>query len=489
MKSKSLAHVLSILLVAALLCGLFPAAYAEQTREDPAAGRTEAAAETPDLSREDTILAFLKLVMRAETESDPVARAALCREAKELWNSYLETAPAGSTQYADELERDARKPERQDLLFDLMQYIMAAETENDPAARASLYLQADAIWYSYLDLVNSAAAEAENKLDPAQEKALQDLLLGMADPDMSPEEQARFLEEAGKLWDTYYGMVIDAMEENKPAPAEAAEPETPAEPEKPETPETPAESEEPDSDSFYADSWEELEAMLHGMMGSFSPFSEDMAPFGFPNPWIDTDWLEQAILISGIKLTPPEKQALPEGMKLFGYCAMNGTIEADYSDGDNELMLRASLIDEGYTLSGDYNDYSKEWTEKFGDVEVSCLGDGKTVNVASWQNGGVAFAVTMACGLEGQGLTVAELEALVKGTAAEPVRDGNPGDIYADRRDAFADPFRPNTEKEDAATEPDTRDAGPSHDTGSDRKPSSFGRRRASQFDFDTAMN
>ena len=85
MKSKSLAHVLSILLVAALLCGLFPAAYAEQTREDPADGRTEAAAETPDLSREDTILAFLKLVMRAEAESDPVARAALCREAKERW--------------------------------------------------------------------------------------------------------------------------------------------------------------------------------------------------------------------------------------------------------------------------------------------------------------------------------------------------------------------------------------------------------------------
>ena len=489
MKTKRFAHLLSVLLVAALLCGLFPAAYAEETREDLIAGKTQTAAEEPALSREDTILAFLKLVMQAEHESDPVARAALCKQAKELWNSYLETAPAGSTQYADELEHDAAKPERQDLLFDLMQYIMAAETENDPAARASLYLQADAIWYSYLDLVNGAAAEAESKLDPEQEKALQDLLLGMADPDMSPEEQARFLEEAGKLWDTYYGMVIDAMEANKPSPAEAAEPETPAEPEKPETPETPAESEEPDSDSFYADSWEELEDMLHGMMGSFSPFSEDMAPFGFPNPWIDTDWLEQAILISGIKLTPPEKQALPEGMKLYGYCAMDGTIEADYSDGENELMLRASLIDEGYTLSGDYNNYSKEWTEKFGDVEVSCLGDGKTVNVASWQSGDVAFAVTMACGLEGQGLTVAELEALVKGTEAEPVRDGNPTDIYANRRDIFADPVRPATAKDDAQSETDTQDSEATHGTGSDRKPSSFGRRRASQFDFDTFMN
>ncbi len=151
-------------------------------------------------------------------------------------------------------------------------------------------------------------------------------------------------------------------------------------------------------------------------------------------------------------------------------------------------MLRASLIDEGYTLSGDYNDYSKEWTERFGDVEVSCLGDGKTVNVASWKTGDVAFAVTMACGLEGQGLTLAELEALVKGTEAEPVRDGNSTDIYANKWDIFADPIRPDTSKDDAESEPDSQDAESSHRTGTDRRPSSFGRRRDFQFDYDSFM-
>ena len=37
--------------------------------------------------------------------------------------------------------------------------------------------------------------------------------------------------------------------------------------------------------------------------------------------------------------------------------------------------------------------------------------------------------------------------------------------------------------------ETDTQDSEATHGTGSDRKPSSFGRRRASQFDFDTFMN
>ncbi len=492
MKMKKYIHVLSVLLIAALLCGLFPAAYAEgetasaadpylETAEaSPASESAETAA--PAASREETMLGFLKLVMQAEAEKDPTARAALCEEAKELWNIYLETAPVGRTLYADDLENDEHKFERQDMLFDLMQYVMAAETENDPAVRAGYYLQADAIWYAYLDLVNSAAAEAEREssLDPAREKALHDFLLGMADPDMAPEDQARFLEEAGKLWDTYYGMVIDAMEDGKPAPAEVPAPaDAPLEPE---TKAEPAQPEEPEN--LYADEWDELEAMLQEMMGDFGPFGgQGPEMFGFPNPWVNTKWLEEAILVSGVKLTPPEKQALPEGMKLFGYCAMNGTVEVDYTDGENELMLRASLIDEGYTLSGDYNSYSKEWTENFDGVAVDCLGDGKTVNVASWQQGDVAFAVTMACGLEGQGLTVDELRALVAGTSAVPVREGNPMDIYADKWDIFADPILPSEEPAPETSVPGTDE--PTPKTGTERKPGpSFGRRRGSQFDF-----
>lgn len=465
MKTRRAFRALSILLIVALLSGLFPAAYAEG-KDDVAANQPAPAAkddapaeeEAPVTSREETILSFLRLVMKAEAASDPQERAALCREAEVLWNSYLETAPAGSTANAEALEKDGQRLERQDMLYDLMQYIMAAETESDPAVRASLYLQADAIWYSYLGLINSAAEAA--KSDPAREQALEAFLRSMADPNMDPAEQDRFLREAQKLWDTYYGMVLEAMDTAEPAPAEPEKPETPEEPkpveepkpaEEPKPVEEPKPAEEPkeekpqtENDPYHFNGWENFEDMFDDIMNGMITVDPNGTPtIGLPNPWTETRWLEEAEMVSGVNITLPEKQALPAGMVLSTLRAMNGTIEADYSDGQNELKIRASVIDEGYTLSGDYNNYSKEWKIDVGGVLVDCLGDGKTINVASYKLNDVAVALTMACGQEGQGLTESELMAIVLSLDAKAGRSGNQMDIYANPWGFFGGSFGP----------------------------------------------
>ena len=163
---------------------------------------------------------------------------------------------------------------------------------------------------------------------------------------------------------------------------------------------------------------------------------------GMPNPWTQTDSLDEAVEVSGVETRLPEHTDLPQNMELLYYRAVPGTFEADYSDGNEELMIRASLDDEGYILSGDYNTYTREWEETFDGVAVNCLGDGTHINVAVFKVGDTAYAVTMACGREGAGFTSDVLEKLVTAMLPESeLPEAAEGvDIYADPVDIYADP-------------------------------------------------
>ena len=163
---------------------------------------------------------------------------------------------------------------------------------------------------------------------------------------------------------------------------------------------------------------------------------------GMPNPWTQTDSFNEAAEVSGVAIHLPEQTDLPQNMELLYYRAVPGTFEADYSDGNEKLMIRASLDDEGYILSGDYNTYTREWEEAFDGVAVNCLGDGTHINVAVFKVGDTAYAVTMACGREGAGFTSDILEKLVTAMLHEsetPAAAENV-DIYADPVDIYADP-------------------------------------------------
>ena len=163
---------------------------------------------------------------------------------------------------------------------------------------------------------------------------------------------------------------------------------------------------------------------------------------GIPNPWTQTDFLDEAIRLSGVDCRLPDDESLPQDMHLLRYRATPGTLEADYANGEEELTLRASTEEEGYILSGDYNSYSHEWEETVGGVSVDCLGDGEHINVAVFKYGDTAYALTMACGSEGVGLTADELADLVKAMLPASASDkyAEPADIYADPIDIYADP-------------------------------------------------
>ena len=109
-------------------------------------------------------------------------------------------------------------------------------------------------------------------------------------------------------------------------------------------------------------------------------------------------------------------------MELQSYRAMEDLVEADYSDGYDELTLRASLNQTGLSLTGDYNDYSTKWQVKVGDLVIDCLGDGEKINAAAWTVDGVNYSLDMAPGKEAMGLSYDEVSAITAAVSAIPVR-------------------------------------------------------------------
>lgn len=136
-----------------------------------------------------------------------------------------------------------------------------------------------------------------------------------------------------------------------------------------------------------------------------------------PNPWTETSSLEEAVEGSGVDFTPPIDAALSfyDGLTLQTYLYMDGTIEADYSNGSDTLTIRKSTDTEGQTLSGDYSEYSSTWEYSMKGLPVTCRGDGTRINEATFSVDSYHYAVSCDAGEEGKGITEESLTSLLMG--------------------------------------------------------------------------
>lgn len=135
------------------------------------------------------------------------------------------------------------------------------------------------------------------------------------------------------------------------------------------------------------------------------------------NPWGETQSLTVATEWAGVDFAaPPEEFTLEDGrvMTLSTYRYMTGIVEALYKSEDHELSYRQSNDLQDVALSGDHNFYSTEWDEKINGSTVHCLGDGKTVNLAYWDDSDDHFSISFNCNKIGAGLTAADLAHIIK---------------------------------------------------------------------------
>ena len=405
---------------------------------EPAA--EELAAESVDMNalRDEAFSNSLMYAMAAEEQYDPDVKRELYLEAARIWGEYQEMVLAMEQEAEAAVEEAVieeavdeaalMKELRESALEGFQLYSEAAERETDPYVKRELYAEAERIWEAYLELVSydiESAYDYEYLMpyedsysiyDDFEEYDYDDLYpygvedySAHTDPafwqddaeaepayrgDVYPDNWQTFDQEKS---DALLAAILNSFEtyaEPTPAPAEPAVTENPAAQTEPAVTENAAPAEA---------SYNKLDDIA-----GYPYF------FGMPNPWKETQWLEEAVKISGVDVTLPEGESLPKFMQLYWYQAVPGTLEADYYDGNSDLMIRASLDDEGYVLSGDYNVYSHTWQEKLGDVTVDCYGDGKTANLACFKKGDVAFAVSMNIGKEGMGLAADELAAIVE---------------------------------------------------------------------------
>lgn len=427
MIKRSYAWILRVLLIALMLCALGAGAYADTgacicTQEmDPNCTCGCNTASAP--SREQLLDAFLSCLFEAEDEREPFLKAHLYDKAQELWDTYLNTVYA-------ELDAAAAvpQPSREELFAAFLETAIQAEAERDPARRAALYEQTERLWDAYMETAYNddlfAGAEDEYCLPEYDDWFEDEYLIGSSDgPAMifvtDPADTKPEREEEPEI-DEY----LDACADNRQPAAETM---SSAGKENPD-PEPAAEEDEYLSDfpaDLPADAFNDVPDADNALTGSF----------GIPNPWTQTELLDEAVAISGVDFCPPAEESLPQNMRLLCYRALPGTLEADYTNGEEELMIRASTEDEGFILSGDYNTYSHEWEELVGGVTVDCFGDGEYINVAVFKSDDTAYALTMACGSEGKGLTAGELAVL-----ADAILPTEETDIYADPVDIYADP-------------------------------------------------
>ena len=140
-----------------------------------------------------------------------------------------------------------------------------------------------------------------------------------------------------------------------------------------------------------------------------------------PNPWHETADLEEAEKATGVDFEPPVENSLPEGFELVSYRYTDKILEATYSKGDEELVIRVSTTQSGLELSGDYNAYTKKWEVNFKGLVVECNGDGTLSNCSYADREDIHFSVLINPGDEGKGLSEEQLKSLFMGMQAMPL--------------------------------------------------------------------
>lgn len=131
-----------------------------------------------------------------------------------------------------------------------------------------------------------------------------------------------------------------------------------------------------------------------------------------PNPWIETTDLNAAIKEAGFEFELLTDEVLPQGVSLKTYMAMPGILSAIFEGNGNNLLIRKSNSAEGKDLAGDFNEYSKTWSDRYKGIDITCEGDGKMANLAYFDIDGEHFSISYNAGNEGNGLTIDQVGLL-----------------------------------------------------------------------------
>lgn len=115
-----------------------------------------------------------------------------------------------------------------------------------------------------------------------------------------------------------------------------------------------------------------------------------------PNPWQEYQTLEEAAAAAGFDLTAPESI---DGYSEKSISVMSGTesiFDITFRNDSEQIRIRKAAGTED--ISGDYNVYDKTETVSVGELEVTEKGNGGSVNLALWNDGGYTYLLYISAG-------------------------------------------------------------------------------------------
>lgn len=125
------------------------------------------------------------------------------------------------------------------------------------------------------------------------------------------------------------------------------------------------------------------------------------------DPWTESDTLEAAMANAGFDMAVPETF---DGCKASTYRSMTGNmLEIIYvAEEDNEAFRIRKSAQKG-DISGDYNDYEREYDVDIKNMSVTLKGDADYIYNVTWFDGAYSFAITVSDGMQFDEETVREL--------------------------------------------------------------------------------
>lgn len=117
-----------------------------------------------------------------------------------------------------------------------------------------------------------------------------------------------------------------------------------------------------------------------------------------------TDYSSREELAEAIGFTIPEITKLPFDVTETSYTNSFGIARVDYRGAGDETLTFSKAVDDGTDISGDYNEYKEVSKIEIGEVSVTIKGDGGKVNLATWSDGGYAYAADDMSGMDEQAM-------------------------------------------------------------------------------------
>ncbi len=115
----------------------------------------------------------------------------------------------------------------------------------------------------------------------------------------------------------------------------------------------------------------------------------DTSAVQIANPFVPCDTLQAAEQLAGFSLTVPDTIAGYDNPTIEAI--ENALIQIIWTNGEHEFSIRKGVGTED--ISGDYNTYAQTNTIAVGNLAVTMKGEKHQIHVATWSQGGYAYAV------------------------------------------------------------------------------------------------